>query len=289
MYTIGTIGEHRVVSTKLPLLSRDTRSAKISSGNTTTRLLGIFQKVEHVILVGCGGAVPHYSDYTKHPRRGDIVVSFPDYSNDDDEADDFVYAHFEMQKTQSGRKIDRKTWMPAFNELYRIVNTIRKNYNPTLAQKYPWEEYIDEGIYSLKSEELDCTRPNEDKLFFTVGEKNSIEVSHPEDPTESLDRRKFNLPTLRFGKIGGGEKVFRDESLRHLLSEQYGIICFDSDMDQVMESIDGNRKESFIIIRSIVDYLDGSTTKEWQPYSAICAAAFMKTLLCALPAVPQSP
>ena len=55
MYTIGTIGERRVVSTKLPLLGRDIRTAKISTGNTTTRLLGIFQKVEHVFLVGCGG------------------------------------------------------------------------------------------------------------------------------------------------------------------------------------------------------------------------------------------
>ena len=252
--------------------------------------MGFFQKVDHVILVGCGGAVPHYSDYTKHPRRGDIVVSFPNYDDDnDDDADDFVYAHFEVQKNQSGNQIVSKTWMPASNELYRVVNSIRKNYNPRLNQKYPWEEYIDEGILSLKSEELDCSRPNEDKLFFTVGEKNSIEVNHPEDPTNSTDRREFNFPSLRFGKIGGGEKIVRDENLRHILSEEYGIVCFDSDMDQVMESIEGNRKESFIIIRSIVDYIDGSTTKEWQPYSAICAAAFMKTLIRALPAAPRSP
>ena len=39
MYTIGDIGSHRVVSTKLPMVGRD-RSAQISSGNTTTRLLG---------------------------------------------------------------------------------------------------------------------------------------------------------------------------------------------------------------------------------------------------------
>jgi hypothetical protein len=67
------------------------------------------------------------------------------------------------------------------------------------------------------------------------------------------------------------------------LSEKYGILCFDNDMDQVMESIEGNRKESFIIIRSIVDYFDGTTSKEWHPYSALCAASFMKTLLCSLP------
>ena len=45
-----------------------------------------------------------------------------------------------------------------------------------------------------------------------------------------------------------------------------------------MESIDGNRKDSFIIIRAIADYYDGTTAKEWQPYASLCAAAF-----CAFP------
>ena len=73
------------------------------------------------------------------------------------------------------------------------------------------------------------------------------------------------------------------------MSERFGIIGFDSDVDQVMESIDGNRKESFIIIRAISDYYDGSTSKEWQPYASLCAAAFTKTLLCALPETIKSP
>ena len=39
VYTIGNIGPHRVVSTKLPQIGRQ-MAAQISSGNTTTRLLG---------------------------------------------------------------------------------------------------------------------------------------------------------------------------------------------------------------------------------------------------------
>lgn len=39
VYTLGDIGEHKVVSTKLPQIGR-TRGAQISSGNNTTRLLG---------------------------------------------------------------------------------------------------------------------------------------------------------------------------------------------------------------------------------------------------------
>jgi len=40
VYTIGYIGQHKVVSTKLPAVGRQ-MAAQISSGNTTTRLLGI--------------------------------------------------------------------------------------------------------------------------------------------------------------------------------------------------------------------------------------------------------
>lgn len=39
VYTLGNIGVHRVVCTKLPTVGH-TREAMIAAGNTTTRLLG---------------------------------------------------------------------------------------------------------------------------------------------------------------------------------------------------------------------------------------------------------
>jgi len=52
VYTIGFIGPHKVVSTKLPAVGRQ-MAAQISSGNTTTRLLGIFRLVLNaVVLLG---------------------------------------------------------------------------------------------------------------------------------------------------------------------------------------------------------------------------------------------
>lgn len=44
IYTLGNIGAHRVVCTKLPTVGRD-RSASIAAGNTTTRLLGTWYKI----------------------------------------------------------------------------------------------------------------------------------------------------------------------------------------------------------------------------------------------------
>lgn len=76
VYTLGNIGAHRIVCTKLPSVGH-TREAMTAAGNTTTRLLGTFQKVDYVFLVGVGGGVPHYTDYNKHVRLGDVVVSCP--------------------------------------------------------------------------------------------------------------------------------------------------------------------------------------------------------------------
>lgn len=94
VYTIGKMGNHSVVCTKLPALGLS-REATIAAGNAITRLLGYyfcfhlntlislnkkyfigtFQKVEHVFVCGAGGGVPHYTNYDKHVKLGDVVVS----------------------------------------------------------------------------------------------------------------------------------------------------------------------------------------------------------------------
>lgn len=74
VYTLGNIGHHRIVCTKLPSVGH-TREAMTAAGNTTTRLLGTFQNVDHIILVGVAGGVPHFTDYNKHVRLGDVVIS----------------------------------------------------------------------------------------------------------------------------------------------------------------------------------------------------------------------
>lgn len=79
VYTLGNIGAHRIVSTKLPSVG-NTRESMTATGNTTTRLLGTFQKVDYVFIVGVAGGVPHYTDFKKHVRLGDVVVSHVDHS-----------------------------------------------------------------------------------------------------------------------------------------------------------------------------------------------------------------
>jgi hypothetical protein len=52
VYTLGDVGKHRVVTTKLPMTG-NTRDALIATGSTTTRLLGTFQVSYLANFISC--------------------------------------------------------------------------------------------------------------------------------------------------------------------------------------------------------------------------------------------
>ena len=105
-----------------------------------------------------------------------------------------------------------------------------------------------------------------------------VKVEHPEQTN-----RDYQRPVLRFGMIAGGKNLLTNDYLKTTLAEKCNVLCFDSEIDQVIAAIQGNRIESFMIIRGIADYHDGTLNKDWQPYSSLCAAAFMKTLIYKIP------
>ncbi|VDP96818.1 unnamed protein product [Trichobilharzia regenti] len=53
-----------------------------------------------------------------------------------------------------------------------------------------------------------------------------------------------------------------------------------------MESVMGNGLDSFILIRGIADYVEGRQGAQWQPYAALAAASFMKSIILQLPLIP---
>ena len=70
-----------------------------------------------------------------------------------------------------------------------------------------------------------------------------------------------------------------DDQLRQEYAARNGILAFDSDLDAVVESIYGNRKDQYTLIRGMADYKDGTRRKEWQQYAALMAAAVLKTVI----------
>lgn len=301
VYTLGNIGRHRVVCTKLPAVGHD-RAAMIAAGNTTTRLLGIFQRVEYVFVVGCAGAVPHYTSYAKHVRLGDIVASAPDAKHP------YIYVFCdEAKKDPKAGTVTyaTKSWRPPQQDLQMLAQQLQHIHSVD-STFHPWKEFIDEGLERLAGQEnslMSFERPpaETDKLYMAIGETDVIQVSHPSNrgtsvddgEPENVDEHEPTLPRVHLGPIGGGRAVIKDQTLRQDFATHYGCLGFDYEFDPVLESIFGNRKDHYMCIRGMSDYRDGMRNKEWQPYASLAAAAFMKAVIMTMqvsePEVPVPP
>ncbi|XP_055713961.1 uncharacterized protein LOC129808205 isoform X4 [Phlebotomus papatasi] len=287
VYTLGNIGAHRIVSTKLPRVG-SSREAMTATGNTTTRLLGTFQKVDYVFIVGVAGGVPHYTDYRKHVRLGDVVISHPDikrnsvlengHSNPWGE-DQFVYVY-----NSRGREV--KTYFPVNPCLQQIAKYLQMQH-----VKKPWETYLKDGLRHLQERTInDFSRPaaNTDKLYMNIGNRDVIEVAHPQQSTQDAQEDATDaggpLTRVHLGPIGSGSDQIKSDTLRTEFSRTFGLLATDIEMSSVLDSVIGNCRDSFILVKGISDYKDGTTTKKWQNYASLAAAAVMKSIICAMDA-----
>ncbi|XP_044259700.1 uncharacterized protein LOC123008130 isoform X2 [Tribolium madens] len=278
VYTLGNIGAHRIVCTKLPSVGH-TREAMTAAGNTTTRLLGTFQKVDYVFLVGVGGGVPHYTDYNKHVRLGDVVISHPVNNNKD------VYVYCETAKiSDKGYDFEVKHYRPNNFILQEISAQLKSSDSGDNGTISPWAKYLKDGLNILTTQiETDFKPPSveTDKLYMAIGERDLIEVAHPV-PQDKNIKRQEGCPRIHLSTIASGRQIVRDDRLRQKFASEMGALAFDCEFDAVIESVLGNCKDSFIIIRGISDYKDGTRRKEWQPYASLAAASVMKSIICGL-------
>ncbi|XP_045513472.1 uncharacterized protein LOC123720647 isoform X2 [Pieris brassicae] len=269
VYTLGSIGAHRVVTTKLPSVGR-TREAMTAAGNTTTRLLGIFQKVEYVFLVGVGGGVPHYTDYKKHVRLGDVVVSTPAQ----DLPDKYVYVFCEKaeRNEKGGWDYEIKPYKPVNFLLQELAQRISHSNGL-------WTTYVQEGLERLKDLPGRWAAPEQgtDRLCVDVGDGAFIEVSHPAPAGEKTRESRVHC-----APVAGGRAVSCGGEVRAAFANHARALAYDCELDAVLDSVVGNRKDCFICIRGISDYRDGTRGKEWQPHAALTAAAVMKTIIAAM-------
>ncbi|XP_058811143.1 uncharacterized protein LOC131676014 isoform X2 [Topomyia yanbarensis] len=279
VYTLGNIGAHRIVSTKLPSIG-STREAMTAAGNTTTRLLGTFQKVDYVFIVGLAGGIPHYTDYKKHVRLGDVVIaSLSEQNKSSLDAIDQKFSSKPYCYVYNDQG-EVKTYYPSDDGLQSIGKSLQLNDDG----KKPWEVYIKEGLINLKNKsdnDFNRPAPNTDKLYMNIGNKDVIEVAHPvsQDDVDGVPQTRLHV-----GPIGSGYDLIKSDSLRTMYSQEYGLVATDVEMNSVLDSIVGNCRDSFILIKGISDYKDGTTSKKWQNYASLAAAAVMKTIICAMDA-----
>lgn len=286
IYTLGWIGKHRVVATKLAAIG-DSREATTSAGSITTRLLGNFQDVEHVFVVGVGGGVAHYTDALRHVRLGDVVVSAPF-------PDAYVFAHSYTydRETDNVNGFLVRRWNPESN----IVAKIAQNMDDEMTNE--WRSLSKATVDKLNRSVTDFnfSRPpaETDVLALPVGRGNVVVIPHPNQTRIE--------PTVHVGPVGAmvtcrkqlavndeqsTEDATRDAAcqLRDRFTAEYGLRAVDAGFDTVVAAVNGSRIGSWALVRGIADYQQGQSRvgRAWQAYAGVQAAALVKSLILRLP------
>ncbi len=142
-----------------------------------------------------------------------------------------------------------------------------------------------------------------------IGNRDVIEVAHPISNEDTTDGPLSNR--LHLGPIGSGANLVRSDASRIDFAKKYGLLATDVEMSSVLDSIIGNCRESFILVKGesagpvfkiesifcskmlklffqsiqgISDYKDGLSTRKWQNYASLAAAAVMKSVICGMDA-----
>ena len=185
-------------------MSGSSGNALIATGSTTTRLLGTFQCVEYVFLVGVAGAVPHYTDFDRHVRLGDVVMASPP-----NQGQRFIYQLCENVKEKPSGEIqfETKSWCPIDLGLQDLQSSLLDKTTDDDGHRQPWMNFYQEGLGELcrnrrSDNEEDSTdglgfvdegwrRPDSesDKLYMSMGGGDVIEVGHPTPRDGQLDPR----------------------------------------------------------------------------------------------------
>jgi len=122
-----------------------------------------------------------------------------------------------------------------------------------------------------------------DRLYTGSGKTETL-VEHPPVTPDSRRDQRPEKPIVQLGVVATG--AVRDHQQRQHCLDEYDVKVFDAGFQAVLESVEGNRKESFIVVRGVCDYGDGTSAEkarqddtDWRPYSALAAAGVMKCIV----------
>lgn len=176
---------------------------------------------------------------------------------------------------------DVKTYYPKNDCLQEIAKRLQSN----KGGRRPWEDYLNEAMNNFGSKiksEFEKPAANTDKLYMNIGNKEVIEVAHP-TATEDMND---GTPSMRIhlGAIGSGRDFIKSDDLRNDFAKNHNLLATDVELSSVLDSIIGNCRDSFILVKGISDYKDGMSTKKWQNHASLSAASVVKSIICGMDA-----
>jgi len=268
VYTLGRIGDHRVVIATMPKGEYGT----VSAATTAKDMVRSFPNIKIGLMVGIGGGVPSM----KHDiRLGDVVVSNPEGGRGG------VY-QLDFGKEVQGQPFQDSGFLNQPPRLLRAAVA-------TLMGKHERKgNGIDESVGAClgKNKRLrkKYSRPSSDtdklyKASYIHRPNNDTECNvECGDNPENLVKREprdedEDVVSVYYGLIASSNKVVKDAEFRDRLSMQEGVLCFEMEAAGLMNHF------PCLVIRGICDYSDSHKNKIWQGYAAMTAAAYARDLL----------
>lgn len=257
-YTLGSISGHNVVIACLSNLQYGNNQATlvVSSLKTT------FPSIQHCLMVGIGGGVPHTVDI----RLGDVVVGTR-------------VMQYDLGKTGPEGFERTAVWKMPSQLLATTLSTLRARHElgscelPVILEErlkqYPrfqrpdMEDWLYEADYPHQSQIAGCNNCDSSRLL-------------------PRRRRDNKTPEIHYGAIASGNQVMKDGVERDTVGRELGVLCFDMESAGVTEVI------PCLPIRGICDYSDSHKSDDWQRYAAAAAAAYAREFLETLAVVEAS-
>ena len=293
-YTLGSIGDHKVVIVCLPKGRYGTNSA----ATIATRMVGTFPFIKVGLMVGIGGGIP------PKVRLGDVVVSTPVDQYPGVVQWDFGKAEKDGNFKRTGvlnnppsalltalTKLETEHEMNG-SKIHHYLDDLEKKW-PNLVPKYTRSASLKDPLCAA-----DNSHHNQDRwqvmftmlwdtilaiLGYLLGWWAFAPMELGAEQVRSIttvstvvdgDQRKSGKMRVHYGLIASGNQVIKDARLRDSLNESLGgnVLCVEMEAAGLMDF-------PCIVIRGICDYADSHKNKEWQQYAAAVAAACAKELL----------
>ncbi|KAJ6258219.1 Vegetative incompatibility protein [Drechslerella dactyloides] len=262
-YEFGRVGSCNIIIACLPSGVYGVTSA----ASVAAQMRRSFPSIKAGLMVGIAGGAPMPPQ--RDIRLGDVVVSEP--------VPGFPgVLQYDFGKTvQEGRLVQTG-----------VLNKPPKQFLTAIAKL---KSRQNSGINNIIT---DCLRhgnvPREfarppsysDRLFYADYEHPSENASCDRCEVHKVVKRTTRQPDqphIHYGLIASGNRVIKHGKTRDSLVQEYGMLCFEMEAAGLMDELPS------LVIRGICDYSDSHKSKLWQPYAALSAAAFAKTLLLRLP------
>ncbi len=245
-------GVHQIV------LAQTMDMGNTSAALRASRMLEYYDGLEGIIMCGIAGAVPNPIDPQEHVRLGDIVVS-----------NRMGVIQYDFGKQKGEAFEHRHAPRPPSARLLEAVRILEQD---KLAGDRPWETHLIRGLESRS-----YARPDASSELML--DKHGAPIEHPTGARHT--------PEVFLGPIASSNSVQGDINKRDALRERFKVKAVEMEGSGIADATWEYETSGYLVIRGTCDYCDHRTkhlqTDAWKPYASMAAAAYLRSLLEAIP------